>query len=70
MRKSTTYRDWRLYMRGALPYSLDDGHGLAEPGLRSEKTMALGFAVACKKFFGFKPGQTLQEFSDEIKAAR
>ena len=30
--------------------------------------MPLGFAVACKKFFGMKPDQTLAEFSAEIKA--
>ena len=26
-----------------------------------------GFIVACKKFFGFKPGQTLREFKTEVK---
>lgn len=26
-----------------------------------------GFVVACKKFFGFKDGQTLKEFSEELK---
>jgi len=26
------------------------------------------FMAACKNFFGFKPGQTLSEFSAEIKA--
>lgn len=26
------------------------------------------FIAACKDFFGFKPGQTLTEFGNEIKA--
>lgn len=26
------------------------------------------FTVACKDFFGLKPGQTLMEFSAELKA--
>ena len=30
-----------------------------------EKPMSL--VVACKHFFGFKPGQTLKEFNDEVK---
>jgi hypothetical protein len=30
--------------------------------------MPIGFAVACKKFFGQKPGQDLQAFSRELKA--
>lgn len=28
----------------------------------------MAFIAACKDFFGYKPGQTLQEFSAEIKA--
>lgn len=27
----------------------------------------VGFVVACKKYFGMKPGQTLKEFGDELK---
>ena len=30
--------------------------------------MAIKFVVACRKFFGMKPGQTLLEFSHELKA--
>lgn len=30
--------------------------------------MSRSFVAACKEFFGFKPGQTLSEFSGEIKA--
>jgi hypothetical protein len=26
------------------------------------------FTAACKEFFGFKPGQTLREFGEELKA--
>jgi hypothetical protein len=26
------------------------------------------FVVACKEFFGFKPGQGLQDFAAEVKA--
>lgn len=25
------------------------------------------FVAACKEFFGFKPGQTLKEFGEELK---
>lgn len=25
------------------------------------------FVVACKKFFGFKPGQTIAQFGEELK---
>lgn len=28
----------------------------------------LSFVAACKEFFGFKPGQTLIQFRDEIQA--
>ena len=27
-----------------------------------------GFIVACKAYFGFKPGQTLLEFKTEVQA--
>ena len=30
------------------------------------ETKPIGFMVACKKFFGQKPGQTLTEFRDEV----
>lgn len=31
------------------------------------KEKEVGFIVACKHFFGQKPGQTLREFSAEMK---
>jgi len=36
--------------------------------LNSKKGYIMTFMAACKNFFGFKPGQTLSEFSAEIKA--
>lgn len=27
---------------------------------------AIAFIVACKKYFGFSPGQTLNEFKEEV----
>ena len=30
--------------------------------------MARSFVAACKEFFGFKEGQTLSQFGEEIKA--
>jgi len=33
-----------------------------------DKNETTTFIAACKDFFGFKPGQTLMEFRDEIKA--
>lgn len=30
--------------------------------------MARSFTAACKEFFGYKPGQTLTEFGQELKA--
>lgn len=27
----------------------------------------IGFTVACKKFFGIKPGQELKDFSTEVR---
>jgi hypothetical protein len=32
-----------------------------------DKNQTTSFMAACKDFFGFKPGQTLTEFRDEIK---
>ena len=34
---------------------------------RRELLMPLSFAIACKRFFGTKEGQTLKDFAEELK---
>jgi hypothetical protein len=45
----------------------DTYHPLRKEQLMSQTEKPLPFVMACKKYFGYKPGQGLKEFGEEVK---